>query len=183
LSENLFLTCFSLHGNTKNDIIGTKAKGKKVGNMLHHFIVLLSLAFIICQQACAEEPKKDTKQDVPKFLYKILTKKEWEESKNENIIKLSPQDKTFIHLSEQDQVPKTITKFYAEEPEVVVLKIDTKRLKGTLKKESNPGGTTEYYHLYDGYIPQKAVVKVSHVSITSKTGTLEKQEGQQQPSF
>ena len=66
-------------------------------------------------------------------------------------------DNAFIHLASEEQLPHVTEKFWKGQ-DYVVLKIDTKQLVGRLVHETNPGGSNKYYHLYDGYIPIKAVV-------------------------
>jgi hypothetical protein len=46
--------------------------------------------------------------------------------------------------------------------------VDASKLAGRLVKERNPGGTTEYYHLYEGSIPTSAVTSVLNRSEVSK---------------
>jgi len=95
---------------------------------------------------------------LPARLYKILTTSQWESSKNRSEVLLSKSDQEFIHLAEGEQVNRIISKFFAEESEVVVLELDVSLLEGNLVKEKNPGGSTEYFHLYDGSIPVKSVL-------------------------
>ena len=42
-------------------------------------------------------------------------------------------------------------------PRIIVLKIYTDKLTGRLIYESNSGGSSKYYHLYNGFIPLNAV--------------------------
>ena len=95
--------------------------------------------------------------DHPVFLYKILSVDQWEQSQHGDHVVLGDSDEAFIHLSEEHQVPKIAQKFFAGQEKVIVLKLKTAELPGRLVKESNPGGTTEYYHLYNGTIPLSAV--------------------------
>jgi adenosine deaminase len=91
----------------------------------------------------------------PKYLYKILTKEAWEESQKSGEIVLSKMDDAFIHFSREDQVDGILDKFFADK-DAVVLRVDTSMLEGRLVFECNPGGSTRYYHLYDGCIPFSA---------------------------
>lgn len=100
--------------------------------------------------------KKD--EETPQFLYKVLSAKDWEESQKMKIVKLSSADSEFIHLSKFDQLDRVLSKYWADVPEFVVLKIDAKKLVGNLVFEVNPGGVHKYYHLYSGSIPIEAVV-------------------------
>lgn len=101
---------------------------------------------------------------MPTNLYKITTLDLWTASQGKESLKLAPSDQAFIHLSEQHSVEKIIKKFFAGNKSVMVLIIDATRLKGQLVKEKNPGGTNEYYHLYDGCIPHDAIVRAQKTS-------------------
>lgn len=94
------------------------------------------------------------------FLYKIVTINTWNESLDKDSLKLSEFDRDFIHLATEEQVPKIIQKFFPNEIEVCVLKLEVNKLIGDLVKEKNPGGETEYYHLYNGSIPKTAIVDI-----------------------
>lgn len=96
-------------------------------------------------------------EEAPNYLYKILSPAAWEESQAGDKLALGPDDETFIHLAEDHQVERISRKFFSEHQKVVVIKLRVADLPGRLVKESNPGGTTEYYHLYDGYLPLQAV--------------------------
>lgn len=99
------------------------------------------------------------KKEAPRFLYKIVSKQLWQDSQASVSLKLTQHDMAFIHLSEREQLDKIIKKYFALESEVLVLKLDVNKLQGRLVKEKNPGGTTEYFHLYEGKIPLQAVVE------------------------
>lgn len=98
----------------------------------------------------------DQAVETPQYIYKVLTKSAWEESKERGEIVLLPIDKAFIHFSKKDQLDRVVGKFFRETPHVV-LRVETGRLEGELVFETNPGGTEKYYHLYDGTIPMDAV--------------------------
>ena len=107
----------------------------------------------------------------PDYLYKIVSKDAWKESLQRNELSLSPMDEKFIHLAKEEQVPHVAEKFWSG-IEHVILKIESKNLTGRLCYETNPGGSTKYFHLYDGSIPLNAVVEQTFVSetINEKTG-------------
>lgn len=92
-------------------------------------------------------------------LYKVLPYELWQNSQGKELLVLGPMDDEFIHFSTEAQVEKTAAKFFADVPCYVVVKVDVSKLKGELVLESNPGGTTKYYHLYNGAIPRSAVVE------------------------
>lgn len=94
------------------------------------------------------------------FVYKILSKQDWIESKQLGYLKPQLNDDKFIHLSEHDQVTRIIKKYWLHVDEVLIAKIDATKMIGQLVKEANPGGTNTYYHLYNGKIPLDAVIEV-----------------------
>lgn len=91
----------------------------------------------------------------PEYLYKIVSEKEWRKG-----VLLSSIDSDFIHLATEAQVPRIVEKFWKGK-EYVILKLDSKKLIGRLVYETNPGGTTFFYHLYDGEIPSDAIINMS----------------------
>ena len=105
----------------------------------------------VCSSCCVQEVI------TPSYLYKIISVEDWNSSKNETSVKLSLMDDVFIHLATEEQIDKIIEKFWAQVPEVVVLKLETAQLPGKLMFEKNPGGANKYYHLYNGLIPRSAV--------------------------
>jgi peptide deformylase len=95
----------------------------------------------------------------PQYLYKILSLKNWQATQNRKAVQLSADDDTFVHFSTENQLDRIIQKYWPDAPQLVILKINTEQLKGDLVFEANPGGTTKYYHLYDGFIPFNAIVE------------------------
>jgi uncharacterized protein (DUF952 family) len=96
----------------------------------------------------------------PTFLYKISSLEDWQSSKDRPTLKLNAMDTAFIHLATKEQLARILEKFWANARDAVILQLDVSKLQGRLALERNPGGATEYYHLYDGAIPIEAVVKV-----------------------
>ena len=86
----------------------------------------------------------------------------WIESKKLGYVEKLPIDieSNFIHLCEEQQITKIISKFWSQEQQIVILMLDPEKLIGRLIKEKNSDGNTEYFHLYDGSIPLEAVVAV-----------------------
>jgi uncharacterized protein (DUF952 family) len=68
-------------------------------------------------------------------------------------------DTDFIHLSKEEQISHVVQKFWNNR-DYIVLKLASERLIGHLIYETNPGGMTYYYHLYEGSIPIDAVVEI-----------------------
>ena len=95
----------------------------------------------------------------PQYLYKIVSPKEYRKSLLQNEVVSSLIDKEFFHLSTENQISHVVQKFWKDQ-DYVILKLDSKKLIGRLVYEINPGGTTQYYHLYEGKIPLDAIVDV-----------------------
>lgn len=95
----------------------------------------------------------------PPFLYKILSIDDWTSSQSLKSVRLPAADRDFIHLSTEDQLERIISKYWNDQPEFIVLKLDTSKLPGKLVFEANPGGTSKYYHLYNGSVSLDAVVE------------------------
>lgn len=93
----------------------------------------------------------------PEFLYKIVTIDDWVQSQPQAYLILPPADSEFVHLSTAEQLPQIIQKYWYNRGTFYVLKIRSIWLEGKLVKETNPGGKTEYYHLY-GKVPISAIV-------------------------
>ncbi len=97
-------------------------------------------------------------EEMPTFLYKVLSKDDWEKSCR--TIHLSSMDADFIHLSTDEQLDKIIEKYWSEASEYVLLKLEVAKLSGDLVLEANLGGTNKYYHLYKGSIPLGAIIEL-----------------------
>jgi uncharacterized protein (DUF952 family) len=93
------------------------------------------------------------------YLYKILSLENWQATQSRDNVKLSNEDNEFIHFSTEKQLERIITKFWNGIHQFVVLKIDSSKLEGYLVLETNPGGTTQFYHLYNGRIPVDSVLE------------------------
>ena len=93
-----------------------------------------------------------------KFLYKVVSPKEWQQSQKDGFVQKGVIDTTFIHLATKDQIDRITKKFWAGKP-YLILKLDVSKLVGDLRFEKNPGGQTKFYHLYYGRIPLSSVVE------------------------
>lgn len=93
------------------------------------------------------------------FVYRILHLKEWDDFKRKKVFYGNDLDKKsgYIHLSKKKQLEKTIN-IYFQKQKVVILKIDTERLKENLLWETSRGGE-KFPHLYDS-LTLESVVKV-----------------------
>lgn len=98
-------------------------------------------------------------ENKPIYLYKILSYRHWQATENRKTVILPAEDDLFIHLSTDEQLDKIISKFWGDASQFVILKLDVSKIKGDLVYETNPGGSTKYYHLYKGFIPFDAIVE------------------------
>lgn len=94
---------------------------------------------------------------VPHFLYKIITKSDWQQSKA--TVCTPASDDAFIHFSTPSQFPIVRARKFAG-IEHVVLRIDTTKVVGSWKLEWDSKHIDQYWHLYDGYIPTIAVAEI-----------------------
>jgi len=83
-----------------------------------------------------------------KFIYKICSKSELEEAKTKNKFEGSKKDLEdgFIHFSGEDQVEGTLKKYYTDQKELVLLKIDTLKLDHLIWEQASDGNM--FPHLY-----------------------------------
>jgi uncharacterized protein (DUF952 family) len=116
--------------------------------------VLLALSPLAAPNPTAQIVQE---QSVPQYLYKVVATDNWAFSPDQRVLKLADNDQAFIHFSKEDQLEKTLAKFFSNVPEYVILKIETAKLPGKLVYEANPGGSVKYYHLYNGSVPHEAI--------------------------
>ena len=85
-----------------------------------------------------------------KFVYRVLFNKEWERFQKDRIYKGNGLDKIsgFLHLSNKQQLKKTINIHYKKKKNLVILKIESKKLNKNLVWEFSRGGE-KFPHLYD----------------------------------
>ena len=83
-----------------------------------------------------------------KFIYKICTKSELLEAKNKKQLLGSKKDLDdgFIHFSGEEQVKGTLQKFYANQKDLILLKVDTLKLDHLLWEQASDGNM--FPHLY-----------------------------------
>ena len=83
-----------------------------------------------------------------KFVYKICTKSELLEAKKENIFAGSKKDLEdgYIHFSGEEQVEGTLKKFYLNQKELILLKVDTLKLNHLIWEQASDGNM--FPHLY-----------------------------------
>tara|TARA_B110000196_G_scaffold240347_1_gene208813 strand:+ start:295 stop:639 length:345 start_codon:yes stop_codon:yes gene_type:complete len=83
-----------------------------------------------------------------KFVYKICSKSEWEEIKKIGQLTGSKKDLEdgYIHFSGEDQVEGTLKKFYSNQNDLILLKVDTLKLDHLLWEQASDGNM--FPHLY-----------------------------------
>ena len=98
------------------------------------------------------------------FVYRILNPEEWVNFKKKKLFSGNHLDKRsgYIHLSSKDQLRKTID-IYFKEKKIVILKIETKKLKKKIVWEISRGGE-KFPHLYDK-LNIESVVGVDHSDV------------------
>ena len=83
-----------------------------------------------------------------KFIYKICSKSELNDAKSKNQLIGSKKDLEdgFIHFSGEDQVKGTLKKYYSNQKELILLKVDTLKLDHLVWEQASDG--TMFPHLY-----------------------------------
>ena len=83
-----------------------------------------------------------------KFVYKICTKSEWQEAKSKGQLTGSKKDLEdgYIHFSGDDQVAGTLQKFYKNQNDLILLKVDTLKLDHLVWEQASDGNM--FPHLY-----------------------------------
>ena len=83
-----------------------------------------------------------------KFVYKICTKSEWQVIKKKGQLTGSKKDLEdgYIHFSGDDQVVGTLKKFYQNQKDLVLLKVDTLKLDHLVWEQASDG--IMFPHLY-----------------------------------
>jgi uncharacterized protein (DUF952 family) len=83
-----------------------------------------------------------------KFIYKVCTEFEWQEAKNKGkLIGLKKDiEDGFIHFSGDDQIAGTLKKFYQNQKDLILLKVDTLKLDHLIWEQASDGNM--FPHLY-----------------------------------
>ena len=83
-----------------------------------------------------------------KFVYKICTKLEWQNIKTKGQLIGSKKDLEdgYIHFSGEDQVEGTLNKFYSNQKDLILLKVDTLKLDHLIWEQTSDGNM--FPHLY-----------------------------------
>ena len=82
------------------------------------------------------------------FVYKICTKLEWQEIKSKGQLTGLKKDLEdgYIHFSDYDQIAETLKKFYQNQKNLVLLKVDTLKLDHLVWEQASDGNM--FPHLY-----------------------------------
>ena len=82
-------------------------------------------------------------------IYKIVPASLWREAEREGVFRGAPVDLAdgYIHFSTAEQVEETAAKHFAGQRELLLVRIDCKRLGDALKWEPSRGGAL-FPHLY-----------------------------------
>ncbi len=95
-----------------------------------------------------------------KFIFHIANIKDWESQLNNNFYQCdSLKNEGFIHASKFDQLDFVLTKFYPNNKEIVLLKIDTEKLNSEIKWEKSELNLEPFPHIY-GVINRDSIVEI-----------------------
>ncbi len=98
------------------------------------------------------------------FIFHIAQKKDWENSIESGMYKIkSLETEGFIHCSTKEQVIEIADLNFADENDLVLLEIDTSKIKSKIIYENLEGEEDMYPHIY-GPIEVKAVI-AAHIFI------------------
>ena len=83
-----------------------------------------------------------------KFVYKICTKEEWLEAKTNDKYHRKKKDieDGYIHLSDKEQLKGTLSKFFLNQKDLILLKVDALKLKHLIYEQASDGNM--FPHLY-----------------------------------
>ncbi len=85
----------------------------------------------------------------PDVIYKIVTEAEWAEAEKAGVFKGAPVDLAdgYIHFSTADQAEETAARHFAGQKDLLLVKVDARRLGDALVYEPSRGGQL-FPHLY-----------------------------------
>ena len=83
-----------------------------------------------------------------RYIFKILDKEEWAKAKNSGVYLGSSKDLEdgYIHFSEEDQVSETLKRYFSNQNDLILIKVDTLSLEHLLWEQASNGDM--YPHLY-----------------------------------
>ena len=97
------------------------------------------------------------------FIYHIAEATHWEQAQRAGEYTMSTRGRTlaeegFIHAATAEQVPLVAGAYYRDAPDLVLLVIDTERVRPELRYEQVPGQPNPYPHIY-GPLNTDAVIE------------------------
>jgi uncharacterized protein (DUF952 family) len=96
----------------------------------------------------------------PQHIYHIATRSDWDSMKNSNEYSIETLEKEgFIHCSKWEQLAATIKRFFLDRTDIVLLKIDTKRLNAPLIYEAAADGSGFFPHAF-GPININSIIQI-----------------------
>ena len=101
------------------------------------------------------------------YIYHIAALADWNRAKESGYYEVpSLKEEGFIHCSMEDQVPRVVDRFYSDRKDIVVLCIDSRKLKSQLVYEWAPSMEATFPHVY-GPINTDSVKEVLSVDSMS----------------
>ena len=95
------------------------------------------------------------------MIYHVVTKANWEKALELGVYEApSLATEGFIHASKAEQVDGVIDRYYANEPDLLILHIDEGKLESVHIFELAPSVNEEFPHIY-GPINLEAVVEIT----------------------
>ena len=85
------------------------------------------------------------------FIYKILSKSEFETLKNNNHFEGTKKDieDGFIHFSKKNQISGTLKKYFSKQKDLILLKIEVSKIEDLVWEQSSDGNI--FPHLYSTF--------------------------------
>lgn len=82
-------------------------------------------------------------------IYKIVSRADWDAAQTAGVFRGAPIDLAdgFIHFSTAEQVEETAAKYFAGQPDLLLVAVDSAKLGDALKWEVSRGGAP-FPHLY-----------------------------------
>lgn len=97
------------------------------------------------------------------MIYHLTQKRNWEDALKKGFYDAeSLYSEGFIHCSEKEQVHATLDRYFIDQSEILVLSIDTSKLRSPLKYEFSASVNQEFPHIF-GPINVDAVVDVNMI--------------------
>lgn len=96
----------------------------------------------------------------PQHIYHISNQSDWDSQADSIEYSLKSLDvEGFIHCSKFEQIPATLKRFFAEHEDILIFKIDTKRLASSLIYEASSDGSGFFPHAF-GPINKSSIIEI-----------------------